>query len=113
MFKSWRRDKKEHLFLRNISEVLTSDYFWILRLLSFRTEEGRRPNVEEKNEILQRGIEENSNNLVQKQEQVALSSIASVVKTSTSSCYSGKSQASKTAAAAVAVENGLTMKSLN
>ena len=113
MFKSWRRDKKEHLFLRNISEVLTSDYFWILRLLSFRTEEGRRPNVEEKNEILQRGIEENSNNLVQKQEQVALSSIASVVKTSTSSCYSGKSQTSKTEAAAVAVENGLTMKLLN
>ena len=64
-----------------------------MRLLSFRTEEGRRPNVEEKNEILQRDIEENSNNLVQKQEQLAVSSIASVVKTSTSSCCSGKNRA--------------------
>ena len=47
---------------------------------------------EEENEILQRNIEENSNNIVQNQEQVAISSIASVVKTSTSSCYSGKSR---------------------
>ena len=48
-----------------------------MRLFSFRTEEGRRANVEEENEILQKDIEENSNNLVQKQEQVAVSSIAS------------------------------------
>ena len=51
-----------------------------MRLFSFRTEEGRHANVEEENEILQKDIEENSNNLVQKQEQVAVSSIASVVK---------------------------------
>ena len=51
-----------------------------MRLFSLRTEEGRRANVEEENEILQKDIEENSNNLVQKQEQVAVSSIASVVK---------------------------------
>ena len=58
-------------------------------------EEGRRAYIEETNEILQRNIatEENSYNLVQKQEQVVVSSIASVVKTSTSSCCSGKSRA--------------------
>ena len=61
-------------------------------LFSFRTEEGRRAYVEEENEILQRDVEENSN--VQKQEQVAVSSIASVVKTSTSSYCSGKSRTS-------------------
>ena len=42
-------------------------------------------------EISQRSIKEDSNNIVQNQEQVAVSSIASVVKTSTSSCSSGKS----------------------
>ena len=47
---------------------------------------------EEENEILQRNIEENSNNIVQSQEQVAVSSIALVVKTSTSSYSSGKSR---------------------
>ena len=58
-------------------------------------EEGRRAYIEEENEILQRNIaiEENSDNLVQKQEQVVVSSIASVVKTSTSWCCSGKSRA--------------------
>ena len=90
MSTSWRRGKKEHLFYR----TSTSGYFWILRLFSFRTEEGRRAYAEEENEILQRDIEENSNNLVQKQEQLAVSSIASVVKTSTSSCCSGKSRTS-------------------
>ena len=84
-----------------------------MRLFSFRTEGGIREYVEEKNEILQRDIEENSNNLVQKQEQVGVSSIASVVKTFTSSCCSGKSRASKTELAAVAIENGPTMKSLD
>ena len=43
---------------------------------------------------MQRNIEENSNNIAQNQEQVAVSSIASVVKTSTSSCSSGKGQIS-------------------
>ena len=76
MSTSWRRGRKEYLFCR----TSPSDYFWILSLFSFRTEEGRRANVEEENEILQKDIEENSNNLVQKQEQVAVSSIASVVK---------------------------------
>ena len=106
---SWRRDKKEHLFYRKSH----SDYFWISRLFSFRTEEGRRAYVEEENEILQSDIEENSNNLVQKQEQVVVSCIASVVKASTYSYCSGKSRTSKTDAAAVAVENEPTMKSLN
>ena len=86
-----------------------SDYFWILRLFSFRTEGVRRAHVEE-DEIIQRDIEEKSNNLVKKQDQVDL---ASVVKTSTSLCCSGKSRALKIEAAAVAVENGPTMKSLN
>ena len=80
---------------------------------SFRTEKGIRAYIEKENEILQRNTEENSNNIVQKQEQVAVSSIGSVVETSTSSCFSGKSRTSKTEAAAVAVENGPTMKSLN
>ena len=48
----------------------------------------------EENEILQRNIEENSNNIVQNHEQVAVSSIASEVKTSTSLCPSGKSRMS-------------------
>ena len=63
-------------------------------LFSFRIENGRRAFEEEENEILQRNIEENSNNIVQNQEQVAVSSIASVVKTSTSSCSSGNSRIS-------------------
>ena len=68
--------------------------FWIFCLFSFGTEEGRRAFQKEENKILQRDIEENSNNLVQNQEQVAVSSIASVVKTSTSSCCSGISRIS-------------------
>ena len=64
MSTSWRRGKKEHLFYI----TFPSDYFWILRLFSFRTEEGIRANVEEENEILQTDIEENSSNLVQKQD---------------------------------------------
>ena len=78
-------------------------------------EEGTRAYIEEENKILQRNIaiEENSDNLVQKQEQVVVSSIASVVKASTYSYCSGKSRTSKTDAAAVAVENEPTMKSLN
>ena len=55
--------KKEHQ-----NRTSPSDYFWILRLFSFRTEEGRRAFAEEENEILQRDIEENSNKLVQKRE---------------------------------------------
>ena len=58
--------------------------FWILRLFSFRIEECRRAFEEEENEFLQRDIKENSNNLVQNQEQVTVSSTASVMKTSTS-----------------------------
>ena len=90
MSTTWRRAKKEHLFYRTSS----SDCFWILRLFSFRIEEGRHAVEEEENEILQRDIEENSNNLVQNQVQVAAGSITSVVKTSTSSCFSGKSRIS-------------------
>ena len=61
---SWRRGKKEHLFYR----TSPSDYFWILRLFSFRNDGGRRAYAEEENEVLQRDIEENSNNPVQKRE---------------------------------------------
>ena len=71
-----------------------SGYFWKLRLFSFRIEEGRRAFREEENEFLQREIKENSNNLVQSQEQVAVSSSGSVMKNSTFSCCSGKSQIS-------------------
>ena len=38
-------------------------------LFSFRIEKGERALEEEENEILQRNIEENSNNIVQNQEQ--------------------------------------------
>ena len=38
-------------------------------LFSFRIEKGRRVFEEEENEILQRNIEQNSNNIVQNQEQ--------------------------------------------
>ena len=90
MSTSWRRGTKENLFYRTSA----SGCFWILRLLSFRTEEGRRA-FEKENKFLQRDIKENSNNLVQNQEQVTVSSsLASVMKTFTSSCCSGKSQIS-------------------
>ena len=46
---------------------------------------GRHAFEEDENKILQRNIEENSNNIVKNHEQVAVSSIASVGKTSTSS----------------------------
>ena len=85
---SWRRGTKEHLFYR----ISPSVCFWILRLFSFRMVESRRTFEEEENEFLQRDIKENSNNLVQNQEQVTVSSIASVMKTVTSSGCSGKSQ---------------------
>ena len=71
-----------------------SGCFWILRLFSFRNEEGRKAFEEEENEISQRFIEENSNNSAQNQKQVAVGSIASVVKNSTYPCCSGKSQIS-------------------
>ena len=80
MFTSWRRGTKEHLFYRT-SPI---GCFWILRLFSFKNEESRRAFEKEKNESLQRDIIENSNNLVQNQEQVTVSSTASVMKTSTS-----------------------------
>ena len=86
------RRKKEHLFYRPSSRGC----FWILRLFSFRIEESRRAFEEEEIEILQRDIEENSNNLVQNQEQVPVVGIASVVKTSISSCCSGKKKSSIT-----------------
>ena len=90
MSTSWRRGTKENLFYRTSA----SGCFWILRLLSFRTEVGRRA-FEKENKFLQRDIKENSNNLVQNQEQVTVSSsLASVMKTFTSSCCSGKSQIS-------------------
>ena len=90
MSTSWRRGTKEHLFYR----TSPSGCLWILCLFSFRIEEGRRAFEEEENEFLQRDIKENSNNLVENQKQVTVSSIASVIKTSTSSRFSGKSQIS-------------------
>ena len=48
-----------------------SGCFWILHLFSFRIEEGRRA-FEEENEFLHRDIKENSNHLVQNQEQVTV-----------------------------------------
>ena len=90
MSTSSKRGTKEHLFYKTSPSVC----FWILRLFSFKIEEGRRAFDEEENEFLQRDIKENSHNLVQNQEQVTASSIASVMKTSTSSCCSGKSQIS-------------------
>ena len=54
--------------------------FWVLRLFSFRFEKGRRTFEEKKKEILQRDIIENSNNLVQSQEKIAVSGNAPVVK---------------------------------
>ena len=85
---TWRHGKKEHLFYR------TSPIVWFSHqvLFSFRTEKGRYAFEEEESETLQRNIEENSNNIVQNQEQVAFSSIASVMETSTSSYSSGKSR---------------------
>ena len=106
MSTSWRRGTKENLFYRTSA----SGCFWILRLLSFRTEVGRRA-FEKENKFLQRDIKENSNNLVQNQEQVTVSSISSVMKTVTSSGCSGKVKY-RTKAAAVAVENESTMRSL-
>ena len=67
---SWRRSTKEHPFYR----TSFSGCFWILRLFSFRIEEGRRAYGEEENEFLQRDIKENSNNLVPNQGQVTVSS---------------------------------------
>ena len=107
MSTSWRRGTKEHLFYR----TSPSGCFWILRLFSFRIGEGRRAFEEEENEFLQRDIKENCNNFVQNQEQVTVSSISSVMKTVTSSGCSGKVKY-RTKAAAVAVENESTMRSL-
>ena len=71
--------QKENLSYR----TSPSGCFWILRLFSFRIEEGRH------------GFEE----------EVAVSSTVSIVTTTTSSCSSGKT--------AVAVENGTQMKLMN
>ena len=98
-------EKKEHLLYR----TSPSGCFWILRLFSFRIKEGGRAYGEEEIDILQRDIEKNSNNLAQKQKQVAVSSIVSVVKNSTSS-YCSKYW---TEAEAVVVDNGPTMKLLS
>ena len=87
MSTSWRRGTKERLFYR----TPPSGCFWILRLFTFRIEVRRRA-FEEENEFLQKDIKESSNNLVQNQEEVRVSSIASVMETSTSLYFSGKNQ---------------------
>ena len=84
-----------------------------MHLFSFRTEDGIYAYVEKKMKFYKETLKKTLMILVQKQEQVAVSNTVSVVKTFTSSCFSGKSWTMKTEAAAVAVENGPTMKSLN
>ena len=84
---TWR---KRTPFLQNISQWHLPEHL----PFSFRNEEGRHAFEEEENEILKRDIQEDSNNLVQNQEQVAVSNIASVMKTSTSSHCSSKSRIS-------------------
>ena len=87
MSTTWRHGKKEHLFFTEHLPVAASGYsiYFLLELkrVDCATEE-------EENKILQKDVEEKSNNIVQNQEQVAVSSIASVVKPFTSSCSSGK-----------------------
>ena len=68
MSTSWKRGTKENLFYK----TSPSGCLWILDLFSFRIEEGRRAFGEEEIEFLQRDIKENSNNLIQNQEQVTL-----------------------------------------
>ena len=62
---SWRCDKKKIFFTEHLP--LAGARYSIL--FSFRIEKGRRAFEDEENEILQRNIEENSNNIVQNQEQ--------------------------------------------
>ena len=83
----YKRSEKNTYFTEHLSlaDSPISVYF-------FRAESSRHVFQEEENEILQRNMEENSNNIVQNQEQLAVSSIASVLKTSASSCSSGKSR---------------------
>ena len=105
------RSNKVHIrtpFLQNISQWLLLD----IASFSFRIEERRRA-FEKENEFLQRDIKENSNNLVQNQEQVTVSSTASVMKTSTSLRAVPVKVKYRTKAAAVAGENESTMRSLN
>ena len=60
--------QKSAPFLQNISHRLILP----LASISFRTEKGRHAFEEEENEILQRNIEENSNNIAQNQQQVTV-----------------------------------------
>ena len=82
--------------------------FWVLRLFSFRIEEGRRTfeKKKKKKEIFQRDIKENSNNLVQSQEQITVSGIPPV---NVRAVPVKVEYRTKTAA----VENGPLMKSWN
>ena len=65
VFTLWRRYKKGHLFHRT-SPIADSRHSV---LFSFRIGKGRRAFEEDENGILQRNIEENSDNIVQNQEQ--------------------------------------------
>ena len=80
--------------LRNMETWQKKNIFFTEQLpvaASITIDESRRAFEQEEDEILERDVKENSN-LAQKQEQVEVSSIASVVKTSTFSCCSGKSR---------------------
>ena len=79
----------------------------ITSLFSFKNEKYKRVFEEEENEILQRNIEENSNNIW-----VAVSSIASVWNPPHLCALPVKVEY-RAKTATVAVENGPTMKSLN
>ena len=85
MSKTWSHGKKKSLSYR----TSPSGCLWILRLFSFRTEEGRR------------GFEE----------EVGVSSTASIATTTTSSCSLVKPE--HRIKTAVAVENGPKMKLMN
>ena len=61
-----REVTKKNIFFTELFPLADSRHS---ALFSFRIEKGRRAFEEEENEILQRNIEENSNNIVQNQEQ--------------------------------------------
>ena len=89
MSRIWRRGKKKNTFFTEhlpLADSLISVYFLLELKKDMR--------LKKKMKYHKETSKTNSNNTVQNQEQVAVSSIASVVKTSTSSCSSGNSRIS-------------------
>ena len=92
---------QKNTFLQNISPVAASGYcvYFLLEL--------KRVDVRLKKREMnfyKETLKKNSNNLVQNQEQVTVSSIASVMKTSTSSYCSGESQISNKSSCSSSIE---------